>query len=459
VGNVWIRFLGGESALAKNMLYQALGNAGLTVQDFAHGKVKGPGILFFEKNTLPPLNQLRELSRNGLERIVAVAADRSALNSRAAWALLHAGASDVFAWDSLADPAAEIRARIERWNAVDQLVDSATVQDNLVGRSPAWISVLRQIVEVARFSDASALITGETGTGKDLVARLIHTLDRRPSKQDLVILDCTTVVPELSGSEFFGHERGAFTGAIAARDGAFALANGGTLFLDEVGDLPLPLQAQLLRVVQEGSYKRVGGNSWHETKFRLICATNKSFDGELAQGRFRHDFYYRIASWTCRLPSLRERSEDILPLARHFMRQASRAGKSPEMDELVCEYLLKREYPGNVRDLRRLILRIMNHHVGDGPITLGDIPEDERSAVEPELTDWRDEHFESSIKRALLRGTALKEIGRAAEDAAIKCALENEGGSLRQAAKKLEVTERALQIRRAARRKSTWREL
>ena len=132
------------------------------------------------------------------------------------------------------------------------------VLGNLVGSGPAWTVTLRQIVEIALFTAAAVLITGESGTGKELVARLLHTLDRRPRKGDLVVLDCTTIVPELAGSEFFGHERGAFTNAVAPRDGAFALADNGTLFLDEIGELPLPLQADLLRVVQDAPYKRAG---------------------------------------------------------------------------------------------------------------------------------------------------------------------------------------------------------
>src|SRR5262249_51814424 len=145
----------------------------------------------------------------------------------------------------------------------------------LIGDSPAWRRLVRRIVEVARFTDAAVLITGETGTGKELVARLVHALDPRTTKRKLVLLDCTTIVPPLSGGAFFGHERGASTGATPTRDGAFALADGGTLFLDEVGELPLALQAELLRVVQEGTYKRVGSNEWRETQFRLVCATNR----------------------------------------------------------------------------------------------------------------------------------------------------------------------------------------
>src|SRR5262249_54970837 len=147
------------------------------------------------------------------------------------WQLLHAGASDVLVGSSDADLGQRIKARLERWQAVDDLVNSPAVQANLIGASPLWRKVLRQIVEVARVTSASVLLIGESGTGKELIARLIHELDPRASTNELVILDCTTIVPELSGSEFFGHERGAFTGAVGARDGVFALAHRGTLFL------------------------------------------------------------------------------------------------------------------------------------------------------------------------------------------------------------------------------------
>ncbi len=311
---------------------------------------------------------------------------------------------------------------------------------------------LRQVIEVAVFTDAAVMITGESGTGKELVARLLHTLDRRSNKGDLVILDCTTIVPELAGSEFFGHERGAFTNAVAARDGAFALAHGGTLFLDEVGELPLMLQADLLRVVQERTYKRVGSNSWEKTDFRLVCATNRDLLQEEAQGRFRRDFYYRIAGCTCKLPPLRERVEDILPLTRHFLTQFRPDLGAIELDEPVRQYLLRRTYPGNVRDLRQLISRIACRHVGPAPITVGDVPEDERPDPSDRPDDWCDEMFERTIRKALAWGVGLKDIGRVAEDVAVRNAVAAEDGNLQRAARRLGVTDRTLQLRRASRR-------
>jgi transcriptional regulator with GAF, ATPase, and Fis domain len=141
---------------------------------------------------------------------------------------------------------------------------------------------------------------------------------------------------------------------VSARDGAFALADRGTLFLDEVGELPNELQAELLRVVQEGTYKRVGSNAWRTTRFRLVCATNRDLAAEQAAGRFRRDFYYRIAAATLRLPPLRERTADILPLFHHFLAELAPAGTSPALDPVVRELVLRRDYPGNVRDLRQL---------------------------------------------------------------------------------------------------------
>ena len=152
-----------------------------------------------------------------------------------------------------------------------------------MGDSPAWQAVLRDTGRGGALRDASVLMRAGSGTGKERVARLIHELDPRPNKGKLVVLDCSTIVPTLSGSEFFGHEKGAFTGATTAREGAFELANGGTLFLDEVGELTVALQAELLRVIQEGTFKRVGSNMWRKSTFRLVCATNRDLGGRAGQ--------------------------------------------------------------------------------------------------------------------------------------------------------------------------------
>lgn len=448
---VWYHVFGWGDDRAASAIVELLANAGLSTQPFDPRSPGGPGVILFDENTQSLRDFIRETSRDGLERMLAVAVSPAVLEGDSVWLLLKAGASDVIAWDDSTHLAEQIRAQLERWEIVDNLVRSPLVRENLVGQSPAWISTVRDIVDVARFTDASVLVLGESGTGKELAAHLIHTLDPRPDKQNLVVVDCTTIVPDLSGSEFFGHERGAFTGAVGPREGAFALADGGTLFLDEVGDLPPELQAQLLRVVQEHTYKPVGGNTWHNTAFRLLCATNRDLLAEVREGRFRRDLYHRIATWTFQMPPLRDRREDILPLAEHFLRELDPDDQPLQLDKYVRDYLLQREYPGNVRDLKQLVTRIRHRHVRPGPITVGAIPVEERP-TDFGPVEWRDELFHHSIRRALSLGVGLKEISRTAEETAIRIAVADVDGNLQQAADKLKVTARALQMRRAAER-------
>jgi len=390
---------------------------------------------------------LCEMNRQGRARVLVLHAGPRQLASAKIWELLRAGAADVMRWEAGVDVAQAVAARLRRWAAVEALMGTKAVQKRLIGSSPKWLAILRELVEVAAFTDSPLLLTGESGVGKEEAARLVHALDSRADKPDLVVLDCTTVVPEVAGSEFFGHERGAFTGAAAGRDGAFALADGGTLFLDEVGELPLSLQAQLLRVIQERTFKRVGANVWQRTDFRLVCATNRNLPEEVESGRFRRDLYHRIAAWSCRLPALRERTGDVLPLAQHFLRELLPEAV-PELTPAVREFLISREYPGNTRELRQLMMRIGKRHVGRGPITVGDIPPDDWGAA-PEAGAFPDSGFESAVARALELGIGLKEIGRVASDTAIRLALHGEDGNLQRAARRLGVTDRALQIRRA----------
>jgi transcriptional regulator with GAF, ATPase, and Fis domain len=431
---------------------KALAAAGIDLLPKPNPKA-GPGVLFFDAFSRDLCEMIRESSARGTERVLAIAASRSALGNGSPWHLLEAGASDVFVWEQPDTTAAQIAARLRRWEELDGLLHSAEVEETLVGQSPAWRSVVRQIVEAAHFTDASILLMGETGTGKELVAQLIHALDHRANKGEFVILDCATVVPTLSGSEFFGHEKGAFTGAIAPRDGAFAMADDGTLFLDEVGELPLPLQAELLRVIQEGMYKRVGSDVWRRTNFRLVCATNRDLVAEESKRQFRRDLYYRIAAWVFRLPSLRERAEDIPLLARHFLKQARPGKEVTDVDDAVLELLTRREYPGNVRDLRQLVFRIANRHEGPGLITVGDVPPEERPTGEWTGTDWRDAGFDDSIRRALIQRVKLRDIGKAANDAAMRIAVTEEDGNLQRAARRLGVTDRAVQMYMAGRRR------
>ncbi|WP_394839571.1 sigma 54-interacting transcriptional regulator [Pendulispora rubella] len=405
------------------------------------------GLLLFDVVGPELEGALREWSHAGGSRIIAIALHADALSSGKTWRLLAAGAKEVVVWQP-DEVAAVIAARSERWNEVDRLLESPLVSSYVVGGSPVLRQVLRQIVEVAVFTTTSVLLLGESGTGKEQVARLIHSLDRRPDKGELITVDSATIVPELSGSEFFGHERGAFTGAASRRDGAFALAHKGTLFLDEVGELPEALQAQLLRVVQERTYKRVGGNQWFEIDFRLISATNRDLPAEVERKGFRADFFYRIGTWTFRLPPLRERREHILPLAEHFARQyLGPAGRMVILDERVCEFLLRRDYPGNVRELRQVVERLCARHVGGGPLTAGDIPPDDL----PPASERAERRIDSAVEEAVQRGFGLKEIGQVARDAAIRAALSAAARNVPRAAKMLKVTDRALQMELAKR--------
>jgi transcriptional regulator with GAF, ATPase, and Fis domain len=447
----WLHFWGSKDFAGRNVFAHSLAAAGIHVRPLDTSSPSGEGIVCFSDINRDLYQFLHDVSHSHDQRILAVPASDIVLESSQTWSLLHAGASDVLVCSSGPGIADRIKARFERWRAVDELLASPSIQTKLVGTSPTWRSMLRQLVEVARFTDASVLLIGESGTGKELIARLIHELDIRATDRNFVILDCTTIVPELSGSEFFGHERGAFTSAIAAREGAFALADGGTLFLDEVGELPMLLQAQLLRVVQEGTYKRIGSNTWHRTAFRLVCATNKDLHRAIESGEFRNDLYYRIASWVFRLPPLSERREDIMPLARHFLQTFRPDIAAIDLEGPVREFVLDRSYPGNVRDLRQLIARISSRHVGSGPITVGDIPEDERP-TEAIQDGWRNAEFERCIRHAVASGAGLKEISQAAADMAMRVVVHEENGNLQLAARRLGVTDRALQMRRAARR-------
>ena len=384
--------------------------------------------------------------------VLAICLQTDANAAATMWGLLEAGASDVLLWHGLPANADQVSARIERWHEVEGIAQSDLVRGLLVGNSALWRTLVRGVVSVAAFTQASILVTGETGTGKELVARLVHQLDPRPNKGELVILDCSTLSSELSGSEFFGHEKGAYTGASGSRDGAFAQADGGVLFLDEVGELSLPLQAQLLRVIQEHKYKRLGSNIWQHTAFRLVCATNRDLEQDVLNGRFRADLFYRIAGWRCLVPPLRERKDDILPLAQHFLAALDPHAANFEFDPAVRQYLLRRDYPGNVRELRQVVSRIWYRHMGAGPITIGSVPHEERARFANLEQMWPDNAFVHAIRHAVDLGMGLKEISQAAADLAMQVGLEQEDGNLQRAAKRLGVTDRALQMRRANRR-------
>jgi transcriptional regulator with GAF, ATPase, and Fis domain len=240
----------------------------------------------------------------------------------------------------------------------------------MIGDSPP-MRALASLIEKIAPSDVPVLIQGETGTGKELVARAIHAESRRAGKLFLAE-NCAAVPAELLESELFGHKRGSFTGAISDRDGHFVAANGGTVLLDEIGDMPLAMQAKLLRVLQEGEVRPVGSNRTLKVDVRIVAATNKDLEAMCAQGTFREDLYFRLNVVTLRLPPLRERPEDIPLLLRHFQHQvAAEMRRSVPWTEEAVAALCRWHWPGNVRELENEVRRAAA--LSNGPIGLHDL--------------------------------------------------------------------------------------
>jgi transcriptional regulator with GAF, ATPase, and Fis domain len=378
----------------------------------------------------------------------------------AAWQALRSGAQDVYIWNGCAESIVSgIAASLRRMEEIEALMASSQIIGGCVGCSSVWKGFLRRIVEAARFSNSPVLLLGESGTGKEMVAHIVHELGIFKKDRPMITLDCSSISKELSGSEFFGHVRGAFTGAVSDRDGAFALADGGTLFLDEIGELPLSLQAELLRVLQEGTFKPVGSNIWQRSSFRLVSATNRDLRNDVAAGHFRSDLYHRLASGSIfHLPALRERREDIGHLARHFLAGIATSAV-PHLSNELEKYLIERDYSGNIRELKAVIGRMFMRYPGAGPMTLGLIPPEEREEITGHIEQ---ETIESNlgnrntedVEQAVRNGLSLKEIGRHAEETAIQVALRLESGSIRRAAKRLQISDRALQLRVASLRGS-----
>ena len=236
-------------------------------------------------------------------------------------------------------------------------LQSAQAFGHAVGKSPAFGEILEQIDQIAG-TDCTALIIGETGTGKELIARAIHEKSPRHQKP-LIKVNCAAIPKDLFESEFFGHEKGAFTGATTRRIGRFELANEGTLFLDEMGELPLDIQAKLLRVLQEQEFERVGGQVTQKVDVRIIAATNRKLQEEVAQQRFREDLFYRLNIFPIRIPPLRERKEDIPLLIQHFIQTFSQKyGKMLEgAKDATLKELQQYHWPGNIRELENIIER------------------------------------------------------------------------------------------------------
>lgn len=356
------------------------------------------------------------------------------------------GIDDIIEWTDKEEIVYYLESKYARNNIIHEAAESSMVKEILIGNSMVWENFLCELIETTLFSQASILLIGESGTGKELISGLIHALDTRPDKKKLIIVDCTTIVPELSGSELFGHERGSYTNAIQSREGAFALANGGTLFLDEIGELPMTLQAELLRVLQGGNYKKVGSNSWQKTNFRLVCATNRNLQVAVEKGRFRQDLFFRISDCQFHVPSLEERRDDIPLLVNHFLSKLFEEKKCPELDKPVMEYLLKRKYPGNIRELRQLVQRLALKHVEHKKITIGEVPVDDREVLSAsKVADVQKNGIDVFIRKALLTGETWWNLKNKISETAIEVALDLENNNKQKAAERLGVDVRTVQ--------------
>ena len=234
-------------------------------------------------------------------------------------------------------------------------LESRLGPEGIAGSSPALQAAIKKVEQVAG-TDSTVLLCGETGTGKELLARAVHSSSHR-SKRPLIKVDCANLPSGLIESELFGHEKGAFTGAVEARAGRFELADGGTIFLDEIGELPLELQSKLLRVLEEGRFQRLGSKRERQTDVRVIVATNRELEAEVREGRFRADLYYRLAVFPIGSPPLRQRREDIPLLASLFLSRMKGSKKITSIEPASLDRLVSYDWPGNVRELRNVIER------------------------------------------------------------------------------------------------------
>ncbi|HEX6925746.1 MAG TPA: sigma-54 dependent transcriptional regulator [Longimicrobiaceae bacterium] len=320
--------------------------------------------------------ELRALAAAGVDRVLVVGARPE---HRLAVAILHAGAADYFALPGDIEPLraaiAERRRRVDSRDARESL---ARVQresfdfSRIIGHSPQLRAALERAAKIIPHDRAAVLITGETGTGKELLAQAIHYNGPRAAAP-FVEINCAAIPGTLLEAELFGHERGAFTDARTAKPGLFEIADGGTLFLDEIGHLPFELQGKILKAIEEKKIRRVGAVGVREVDVRVIAATHRDLAAAVREGNFREDLYYRLNVIPIQLPPLRERGDDVLLLAAHFIRQlAAQYGlPEPPLTNELRGMLLSHPWPGNVRELRNSLERALL--LGDGRLEVSDL--------------------------------------------------------------------------------------
>lgn len=357
-----------DDAAIRTVLNQALGRAGYTVKISSNAATlwewvsNGEGDLVITDVMMPDENGL-----DLIPRISKIRPDLRCIVMSAQNTLMTAvRATERGAFEYLPKPfdLNELMAVIKRALEAPQAGKSTRKSDDmeeelpLIGRSPAMQEIYRTLARLMS-TDLSVMITGESGTGKELVARALHDYGKRRNG-NFIALNMAAIPKELIESELFGHEKGAFTGATNRKQGRFEQAKGGTLFLDEIGDMPLEAQTRLLRVLQEGEFTTVGGNTPIQANVRIVAATHRDLRGLITQGLFREDLYYRLNVVPIRIPPLRERSEDIPELVNHFLSQVADEGlpwKTIEIDAI--ERLKRHKWPGNVRELENLVRRLV----------------------------------------------------------------------------------------------------
>jgi transcriptional regulator with GAF, ATPase, and Fis domain len=353
--------------------------------------------------------------------VLAVFSRQKFSDDEFSWLRTFADHAAVAIWNARAfDELNRLRQHLELENEyLHEEVRAALHFGDIIGGSGALRKVLEQVELVAN-TESTVLILGESGTGKELVARAIHERSGR-QKHPLIKVNCGAIPHELFESEFFGHARGAFTGAIKDRVGRFELAEGGDIFLDEIGEIPLALQGKLLRVLQEKQFERVGETKTRTVNARVIAATNRDLKNEVQEGRFREDLYYRLTVFPIEVPPLRERKEDILPLATHFLARAARR-MNMEVRKLTpgqVEQLRNYDWPGNVRELENVIERAMILARRGGPLQFGFTA---NTATRPPVT-------RKAVPKVGMAVRTREEL-RAHEKENIMAALEQSGGKV-----------------------------
>ncbi len=324
------------------------------------------------------------------------------------------------------DKALKMRRLISEVRYLRKEIEGRYNFENIVGQSQAICRVLEMAGQVAK-SDTTVLITGESGTGKELVSRAIHFNSNRASAPFLAV-NCAAIPPSLLEAELFGFEKGAFTGAVRQKKGRFELASGGTIFLDEISDMPLDIQAGLLRVIEEQEFERLGGTRTIKVNVRVIAATNKDLASLVAKGLFREDLYHRINVFPIHLPPLRERREDIPLLVRHFIKEIGNSlGKKPvRLTESALNALMEPTWPGNVRELRNIIERAMilckgsaiarNHLIFNEPVSarrMDRIDLEELCSMALDQTDFSLEQLEERLLKLAMERAGYNVSGAA----------------------------------------------